>query len=152
MRWPWPVPKVDPVAVAILVGVALMALAIGNWLADPFGWRAGRLAKAQGQAVAAEGRAAVAAGQSAAAADAAVIQDRATVRERTVEHIREINRETILAQPGARQALDPGLVAAARRGLCQYAAYADDPDCAALRGPGPGELAQPSPAGPAAAR
>jgi hypothetical protein len=110
------------------IAAALVAAAVA------FGWWSytkGQNAE-KGRTAAAEGRAAVAEGQARAAGDAAVITNAGVVRERIIERTHETNRETILAAPGAGQALDPELVRRARVGLCQHAAYADSVGCVEL--------------------
>jgi hypothetical protein len=135
---------VSALLVLILVG------AIGGFLADPFGWRKAHLHKVEAQAATATGEAAVSSGQAKAAADAAAIVDRSTIRERDIERIHEVTRENILSQPGADQPLDPRLVGAARRGLCQYlVAYRDDPACVELRASDPAVVPGAGPSGSA---
>jgi len=137
-------------AVAGIVLALVAALLIAGYLADPFGWRAGRLAKArQGQAVA-EGQATVATGQSAAAADVAAITDTGRARDTQTIIIHERNADAIRTAPGAADRLNPDLVGLARRGLCDHIAYAGDPGCAEVRPAGPGELPQAGPADAAA--
>jgi lactate dehydrogenase-like 2-hydroxyacid dehydrogenase len=135
--------------IAILIAGAVgMAIAIN--LADPFGWRAGKLAKARQAEAVAEGRATVATAQSAAAADAAAITDTARARDTQTIIIHERNADAIRTAPGAKAPLDPDLLRAARRGLCNHAAYAGDPGCAEMRPAGPAELPGAGSAGSAA--
>jgi len=137
----------------IIAGIVLAivaALLVAGYFADPFGWRAGRLAKARQAQAVAEGQATVATGQSAAAADVAAITDTGRARDTQTIIIHERNADAIRTAPGAADRLNPDLVGLARRGLCQHSSYAGYPGCAEVRPAGPGELPQAGPADAAA--
>jgi hypothetical protein len=76
-------------------------------------------------------------GQVAAAAQTAQIVAAGVVQHDLTIHVQQENQNAILAAPGATQAIDPRLNAVGRLGLCKYAAYNDDPECAGLRSADP---------------
>lgn len=90
----------------------------------------------------------VSAGQTAAQIDASAIADRGAQRGLRLAATHEEHAHALQAAPGAGQALDPGFVQRLNDGLCEYAAYADDPGCAGLLGGDPGQLPQAGPADP----
>lgn len=124
----------------LVLCVVCGALAIWGWVSDPFGFLHHKLAKAQSQAAVATGEARVATGQAKATADAAVIADKGRARDVITLQIHEANHAAIVQAPGAGVRLDPAVIAAANRGLCNYASYRDDPGCVAMRAPSAAEL------------
>jgi hypothetical protein len=125
---------------------AAVVLAIGLWRLEAA--HAARLqsqlAAAQSAQASAEAHAAAAVGAGATVA-AAAQRDAHTVNQHTE------NANVIQSASGAAQGLDPALNAAGRRGLCAYRAYAAEPACVQLRGPGPGQRPDASPANAPAA-
>ena len=100
----------------------------------------------------AKGEAAVAGAQASAAGEASTIFDTGARRQAAAAITHEENAHAIAAAPGAGVGLDPRLNDAGRHGLCRYAAYVDDPGCAGLREPDPGQLPQAGSGGVATAR
>jgi hypothetical protein len=106
-------------------------------------WRleAGHAQSLQAQLQQAQAAAKQAQAQSAAAADAETVIANGAVRDQHTVTVHSENSHAIQSAEGASQALDPGLNAAGRRGLCAYDSYAADPACVQLRGhdsgPGP---------------
>lgn len=82
----------------------------------------------------------VATGQTAATTDAFVIADRGAQRSARTAALHEDHAHAILSAAGSSVPVDPSVVAAVRRGLCDYDAYAGDPGCAELRGGDPAQL------------
>jgi hypothetical protein len=123
-----------------LVALGVLAAVAGIWLhvrhleAD--------LAAARAETAKQHGVATVQTGQTAAAGDAAKIIDAGRAKADVTVHIQQENRSALLADPGAGQVIDPGLAADLSRRLCAYAAYRDDPGCAEVRAPDPGQLPQ----------
>jgi hypothetical protein len=113
---------------------------IRGWVSDPFGFLHHQVAKAKQTAAVATGQAGVATGQTAATSDAALIADKGRARDTITVQIHEANHAAVLQASGAGVRLDPAVIAAANRGLCRYASYAGDPDCAAMRAADPPEL------------
>lgn len=95
-------------------------------------------ARAEAQAAQQHAVAVVQTGQAAAAGQAAQIVSQGAQQHDLTIHVQQENDRAILAAPGAAQAVDPRLNDIGRRGLCRYAAYAGDPECAGLRQPDPG--------------
>lgn len=134
-------------AIVALVLAVLVLRSVGGWLNDPFGWKARDAAQAKTDAV--QGRADGMSGraQGDLIAAGAAIADKGRDRDARTVVIREANRDAIRSSPGADAPLDPRLVARWRSGLCDYAAYHDDPACVAMRAGGPGELPEARPRG-----
>lgn len=78
--------------------------------------------------------------QSGATTAAAVIADRGARRDALSITLHEEHAHDLQAAPGADAPVDPGLVAATRSRLCDYAAYQRDPACAELRVAHPAQL------------
>jgi len=110
---------------AALAAAGLVGISTVYWN----GLRAGA-AKERPRTAAAEVAAVNAGAQAKAALDAAEIADRSAGRAQIILKLEGEHRAEILKAPGADNHLDPRLLAAARRSLCQYQAYADDPECA----------------------
>jgi hypothetical protein len=103
-------------------------------------WRieAGHAHKLAQQADAARAADSMDQAKAAASQTAASVVDAGADRDQHTLNLHEENSHAIEAAPGYGQSLDPDLNAAGRRGLCGFAAYADDPDCVQLRGADPG--------------
>lgn len=131
---------IGPIVMWAAVGlVVLLGLnTVFGFISDPFHLKAHQLANAQAQAVQAKGDAALATGQAGAAVQATQIVAKGVQQHDLTIHVQQENERAILAAPGADQVLDSRLNDAGRRGLCRFAAYADDPECAGLRQPDPG--------------
>jgi hypothetical protein len=136
--------KTEAAVVALVAAAAMGGAGAIYWS----GRQAGAAA-ARPEAAAAVAQAAARAAQAGAALDAGAILDRSAERARVTVTIEGDHRAAIQAAPGADARLDVDLLAAARRGLCQYAAYAAVPGCAVLAAD-PAELPPARGAGPAA--
>jgi hypothetical protein len=70
-----------------------------------------------------------------AGADAGLIVDDAHAAQTASEDLTRKNADAIRNSKGADQALDPAVLDAARRGMCNRASYRDRPECVQLLGP-----------------
>lgn len=113
----------------IIVGVAVFVFALlclVQWSAN----------KQNAATVAAAPVKAAEAGQ-ALAQDAVKTLDAAGRRDRLTITVHQENARALAEAPGAAAPVDPELVGVLRRGLCRYAAYANDPGCVEVRGRDP---------------
>lgn len=128
----------DLVVLGAVLATAGAAVGLVYWTGHLAGAGAQEAQTALASAQAASGRA-----EAAAAREAGTILDRGATRAAKTQRVEGENRDAILQPPGAAQRLDADLIAATRRGLCRYDAYAGDPACGLLE-PDPAQL---SPAG-----
>ena len=122
----------------LAVGVSALAIAAGAYVMH----LERALATARQQAAVAHAQAVVATGQAEATQDAQAIQSAGSQRDSLAITLHEANDHALQSTPGASDPVAAAVNAAGRRGLCGYAAYANDPGCAGLRVADPAQLPQ----------